>query len=278
MKEYTISSQACRKIVILTDIHLCDKLWNRTPCEERMELLQKVMNQEYREHPFDAILCLGDYSLDFWCWETMGSYLNTPSVSNTKNFIDKVLPGLPLRPYLIPGNHEQYGNEKWQEITGFPRQFSLVYGDYVFLMCDTFGGDLDPAEHSDGTYTGLDPVFLREVMEKHPDKQLILCMHDLIPEKESREVMELVGGSGRFLCGFAGHIHQSRTVILPPQWGSLPLVYCGDFSYTLGSEADALPNWGFQRVDFSSGFTTSYQPCLQLASCADWRKAHRDQF
>ena len=108
MKEFIIPSQAHKKILILTDIHLCEKLWNHTPCQSRMELLQEVVNYEYREHPFDAILCLGDYSLDFWFWETKGSYLSTPSVSNTDRFVRQVLPGFPMQPYLIPGNHEQY--------------------------------------------------------------------------------------------------------------------------------------------------------------------------
>ena len=263
MTEYMVSSTEHKRVLILTDLHFCDKAWHGLSCLKRMELLQKVLQKEAAENPFDVLLCLGDYSLDFWAWESKGSYLCTPSVSNTENFVQQIVPKFPVHPYMIPGNHEQYGHLKWKEITGYPRQYNVVYGKCVFLMCDTFGGNLEPTEHSDGTYSGLDFAFLKETIEKYPNHELILCMHDLMPELETNEVKELVKTSGRFCCGFAGHTHRSDTVLLGKEWGYLPLFYCGDFSYTADCEQNAYPNWGFRQVDLSQGIRTKYCPCLQ---------------
>ena len=90
--------------------------------------------------------------------------LSTPSVSNTEKFMREVYLNFPAKTFLIPGNHEQYDNERWREITGFPRQFCVVYGNTVFVMCDTFAGELSPSRHSDGKYTGVDINFLEEVL------------------------------------------------------------------------------------------------------------------
>ena len=45
---------------------------------------------------------------------------------------------------MIAGNHEQYGDAKWREITGFPRSFTVECGNYVFILWDSYGADLDP--------------------------------------------------------------------------------------------------------------------------------------
>lgn len=43
-----------------------------------------------------------------------GSYLNNPSVSNTKVFMEQYYPIFPAPTYILPENHEQYGVEKWK--------------------------------------------------------------------------------------------------------------------------------------------------------------------
>ena len=255
--EYICPSTENKRILIATDLHYCDKIWHDRTKYERMKLLCEVINAEYEKQPFDLMLCLGDYSLDFWAWETKGTYLNTPSVSDTANFMKEVYPKFPVKPYMIPGNHEQYGNEKWKEITGFDRQYSIVYGDYVFLMCDTFAGNLDPTEHSDGTYTGIDTEFLKSALERHPDKKIILCAHDILTDMENEELKQLIRENERILCAFAGHTHRSNTLILDEEWRNLPIFYCGDFSYSNNSDKPGC-NSGFRILDFSKGFSTIY--------------------
>ena len=254
--DFECQNRTHNRVLLVTDIHYCSKTWHDAACDTRAGALVEALHRQMEETPYDLILCLGDYSLDFWAWEEGGSYVNEPHVSFTKQFVDRYVPRFPVKPYLIPGNHEQYGNEKWQQITGFPRQFCVCYGDTLFVMCDTFGGNLDPTGHSDGTYTGIDADFLRQALERHPDKQVVLCMHDLIPEKESEEARALIRSNPRIRCAYAGHVHISETILLDESWRNLPLIHCGDFSYNLGSKR---LNWGFQLLDLNKGFTTWYQ-------------------
>jgi len=254
--EINFKNNEFNKILIITDIHHVNHNWGDATLEERMTHLVENVNKQYEKDPFDMILCLGDYSLDHWQWGEGGSYLHNPPLSNTDLFMKNIYPKFPTKTFIIPGNHEQYGNEKWKEITGFDRQYSLVYGDNVFLMLDTFGGDLDPTENRDGTYTGVDTDLLKKALADHPDKKIFLCMHDLYPTHESEEIKQLIRENDRIICAFTGHIHKSNTLILGNEWRNFPVFYCGDYSYS----ADPLKpcNWGFRTLDLNDGFSTDY--------------------
>ena len=82
--------------------------------------------------------------------------------------MEKYVRRLPAPWMMIAGNHEQYGEEKWHEITGCSRQGAVTVGDWLFVMLDGFGKDLDPDFHSDGTFTPIDVSFVRAQMEKYP--------------------------------------------------------------------------------------------------------------
>lgn len=243
--EYSIKRTENNRIAIITDVHNCHIKWYDMENDVRMGYLTEQLNERFKTTPYDAILGLGDYSLDFWGWCEGGSYLWEKPISNTDDFVKRFCSQFPTKTYMIPGNHEQYGEEKWEKITGVKREFAVVYGDKVFAMCDTFAGDLDPKENSDGTYTGINVEFLKEVLKRHEDKKIYLCMHDLIIEKESEEARQLILENKRIVCAFAGHIHRSMTKILPAEWRNLPVVYCGGYGFNNGT------NWGFTLVDFN---------------------------
>lgn len=249
--------QAKNRLVIATDIHHCHMVWHDTVSDDRMSRLCEVLNREYEKAPYDGVLALGDYSLDHWAWNEGGSFLWNPPVSHTDLFVKKYLPQMPTAWYMIPGNHEQYGPETWERITGRPREYAVSYGNYLFLMLDTFGGDLDPDHNHDGCYTGLNVAFIREAMEEHPDKRVILCAHDLIINRESEETRELIAENPRILCAFTGHTHRDNTLLLPSSWRNLPVFYSGDFSYNGGRGGQR--NWGYRILDLSGdGISTEY--------------------
>lgn len=243
--EYIIENTENERIAIITDVHYCHIAWNDADAKARMGFLTETLKKQYELAPYDAILGLGDYSLDFWGWCEGGSYLWEPSVSNTDNFVKEYVCQFPTKTYMLAGNHEQYGEEKWEKLTGVKREFALVYGDKVFAMCDTFGGDLDPTENSDGTYTGINVEFLKTVLQKHKDKKIYLCLHDLLTDKESEEARQLILENKNIVCAFAGHIHRSITKILPDEWRNLPVLYCGGFGFSNNT------NWGIRLVDFN---------------------------
>lgn len=255
--EYVVPVSENRRILLVTDIHNCHINWYNTQTADRMEHLCNALCETHKKRPYDAILCLGDYSLDFWVWDIGGSCLWDPPISRTQEFVEKYRPRFPVPSFMLPGNHEQYGHEKWEALTGNPREFAVVYGDYVFAMCDTFAGNLDPRENSDGTYTGLNVAFLTEVLNAHPDKQVFLCAHDILADKESDEAKALIRDNRRILCAFAGHIHRSLTLFLDDSWRNLPVVYCGNYSYE-GQAISDKPHWGFELLSLKKAPFAEY--------------------
>ena len=253
---YTVECKE-KRLILVTDIHNCHECWQGVSSADRMEILCECLLEEYERRPYDVILALGDYSLDFWVCKEGGSFLWNSPISNTDNFVKEYVPRLPTDFYMIPGNHEQYGEEDWRRITGFPREYVIIYGDTIFVMLDTFAGDLDPKVNSDGTYTGINTEFLSQVLADYPDKRIILSAHNIEVKQESEAARELILNNPRIVCAFAGHIHRSHTLILPDGWGRLPLFYCGDFSYTRGRKTEK--NWGYRILDLSTAdISTEY--------------------
>lgn len=249
-----------KRILIASDIHWCHLEWYGVSTEERMERFVQHVEEEHRKDPFAAILLLGDYSLDHWAWNIKGCYRNN-GTSFTKVLTENVVSrlqklGLPIR--MIAGNHEQYGNELWREITGgFSRVDSLVLDEYLFLLPDTFGANLDPTEHSDGTYCGTDMGFVQEMMAQYPDKKVILCAHHFDPARESEAFHTLVRDDARVLCLFGGHVHRSKVVELGADWGNKALLYTGNYSYNGGNQPPMESMWGFRDLILEDGHLTS---------------------
>lgn len=202
--------------------------------EDIAENLCADLKAEYEKEPYEALLLLGDYSLDHWAWNTKGTYL-TKGISNTRLFVEKYLhrlapEGVEVR--MIAGNHEQYGEEKWHELTGYNRRDHIVVGDILFILSDTFGGDLDPTVHSDGTYSGVNMDDINELMARYPDKKVILCAHWYDINSESEDFRELLRRDERILCLFCGHNHLSRVANTGEENGNKPILYTGNYSYS----------------------------------------------
>ena len=222
------------RLIIASDIHYCEEGWYGLPRTAKGENLIADLAREYERHPYDALLLLGDYSLDHWVWGTKGTYL-TRGLSETGLFVKEVLgrlapDGVAVR--MIAGNHEQYGEENWERLTGHKRRDHLVCGDILFILCDTFGGDLDPTTHSDGTYVGVNVEEIKSLMALHPQKRVILCAHWFHVEAEGEEFRELLRSEERILCLICGHAHISRVLSSGEENGNKPILYTGHYSYS----------------------------------------------
>jgi len=247
------------RIILLTDVHLCQFDWYGKTSEDRLEKMISDLNEEHKKEPIDMILMLGDYSLDYWGWEPYGSYA-VNGISNTKRFMQEYACRLPCPIYLIPGNHEQYTHETWEKITGFKRQFSVVYNNNLFLMLDTFGDNLDAPEHNDGTYSGSDVNYITEQMAQHPDKNVFLCSHYFYPENESEQFKALLKNNDRILALFAGHSHVINPLPMGPDAGDKISYICGQYSYanSFVTNPEETP-WGYRELRFSDeGIFTEY--------------------
>ena len=73
------------RILFATDIHNCHDDYYDIPTVTRMNLFVDNVINEYRENPFEALILLGDYSLDHWGWKILGSYIEQ-GLSNTEIF------------------------------------------------------------------------------------------------------------------------------------------------------------------------------------------------
>ncbi|MBQ8005368.1 MAG: metallophosphoesterase [Clostridia bacterium] len=249
-----------KRFLIASDIHLCHIEWYGVSTNERMERFVRQVKEEYERAPFEALLLLGDYSLDHWAWNIQGSYL-ARGKSYTKEFIDGYVSklkelGVPMA--VIAGNHEQYGEEKWHEITGFSRRDHLVCGNILFILIDSYGADLDPTEHSDGTFVPADAGYIKELMAKYPDTNVILCSHYFDPTRESQEFKNLVRENNRILCLICGHVHKSNVVELGEEWGNKALLYTGNYSYCGVKDAPPTASmWGFRDLNIGEGKLSS---------------------
>ena len=233
-----------KRLLLASDIHLCHLDWNGMENARRVQKFIDDIKAEYEREPFEALLLLGDYSLDHWKWQIKGSYL-TQGVSNTKRFVDEYLSQLktlPIEIRMIAGNHEQYGDALYFELTGHHREEIYVTGDWLFLLMDTYKGGLDPTEHHDGVYTGADLDFVKAQMEAYPDKKVVICSHYLEPWKESDEFKEILRDE-RVVCLFCGHNHRSDVWHLEEDCGNKIEACDGNYGEATGNCL-----WGFREV------------------------------
>ena len=79
------------RIMITSDLHYCEPVWYEVTSEDRMGRLIRDLGAEYEKEPFDMLLMLGDYSLDFWVCPPFGSVLNRGTSSIVVRPIPKSL-------------------------------------------------------------------------------------------------------------------------------------------------------------------------------------------
>jgi hypothetical protein len=148
---------------------------------------------------------------------------------------------------MMAGNHEQYGDELWNKLTGYHRNDHLVVGNILFILTDTFGGALDPSFHSDGTYCGANVNEIKNLMERYPDKKVILCSHWFDIALESENFLELLRNESRILCLFCGHNHKSCVTNTGDTNGGKPIIYTGNYSYS-GEKNNVTCLPGYRRL------------------------------
>lgn len=235
------------KVLLLSDTHLCHISWYGLDSVSRMEKLTQDLIEEYNREPYDAILMLGDYSLDYWeIGPLFGSYSNG-GVSNTAAFLRDFVSRFPSPVFFVPGNHEQYAHEDWERITGSKRSFAVTIGDCVFMMLDNFGDNLNAPEHNHGTYSFSDTDFIRATIEQNPGKKVFLCAHDFALGSERDEFKKLVRETPEIIAMFGGHHHLSEIIYAGEEYGGKPLCRTGNYSYSKKpNPADSF--WGWREL------------------------------
>lgn len=246
-----------KRILLASDIHLCHFDWFGVKAEDRVQKFIDDIKAEYEKQPFEALLLLGDYSLDHWKWQVKGSYIEK-GISNTKRFVDEYLSQLkelPIEIRMIAGNHEQYGETLYHELTGYHREDIYVTGDWLFILMDTYKGGLDPTEHHDGVYTGADMEFINKQLKAYPDKRVIICSHYIEPWRDTEEFKALLR-EDRVVCLFAGHTHKSEIWYMEEEYGSKKTIFTGQYG-DLNKKLMTESMWGFRELILGDSFAQS---------------------
>lgn len=246
-----------KRIILASDVHLCYADWYGMTSEDRVQKFIDDVKAEYEKAPFEALLLLGDYSLDHWSYHIKGSYL-AKGQSDAKRFARDYLSQLkelPIEIRMIAGNHEMYGEKLWNELTGYHREDTYVTGDFLFILMDTYKGCLDPTEHMDGVYTGADMDFIKKQMETYPDKRVIICSHYVEPWRDTEEFKALLRDD-RVVCLFAGHTHNSEIWHMEEEYGSKKTIFTGQYS-ELNTKMLTKVMWGFRELIITDEYLES---------------------
>jgi len=235
------------RILLLSDLHDCHIHWYGADADTRLNKLIADLEEAGRENPFDFTLILGDISLDFWAYNGGGSWQKNGE-SRTAHFVQNYLPRLPQPVVLLPGNHEQYGDELWKTLTGSARSAVVELPEALLICPDTFRGVLDPTEPSDGEYLPADCDFIRRAMENCPEKPVFLCSHYFDMSRESAEFKAILAENPRIKALFMGHTHHSALLSTGPDAGNLPILQTGNYSYSGFHDHPENSFWGWREL------------------------------
>ena len=212
---------------------------------EKVQKIYDDIMEENRRSPLDAVLVLGDLSIDDY------DYRNLPW-NFCKKFKEECMDRLPCPSYAIPGNHDSYTNDKWVEVFGYDRQYAIeLVGDNVFIMADTFADTpANPANPASGSpHTKLDEAFLCECLEKYKGKKIFLCAHHFNADRTFEEsTKKIIKENPDIVCLFRGHVHINSVIDLGEDFGGKQLIDIGGYGYS-GRKVDG--KWDFNVFDFS---------------------------
>jgi 3',5'-cyclic AMP phosphodiesterase CpdA len=195
--------------------------------KEKVEKVYSDICEEHRRSPLDAVLVLGDLSLDDY------DYRNLP-VNYCKRFKNECMDRLPAKAFAIPGNHDSYPNELWKDVFGYDRQYVLEFDNTVFLMADTFAST--PASKTDpcggSVRNPIDDEFLRASLEKYKGKKIFICAHHIDDSLITEEGKRLIEESDDVVFMYRGHVHIHNVLKLKGACESVPLIDIGGYGYT----------------------------------------------
>lgn len=285
MKEIVIAPRNpnAYRILLSSDIHCNDlQTWYGVSNADRMQHWVDSVRWEHEQHPIDLLLLLGDFSLDHWMYG--GQWLKT-GTSGTEEFFERYLSQIKDIPYVaVSGNHEQFSPQKWTELTGCESETAVVIGNTVFLLLDTFSGDLDPDHDHDGVYVPQDAEKLNEVVNTYHGKNIYLASHWFDADKETDAFCRLISECDDIKGMFVGHTHYCTVKERPDRFGSKKLAQTGNFSYTSHSDT-AATFWGFRDMIIADNAAVSSYTVVQSHAVLNgesveipYQKIHRCEF
>ena len=212
---------------------------------ERMAAILNDLNGFANKNSLNGVMVLGDLGTDDYGYRHLSDNANY-----VQKFKNEVMEKLPVVSYAIPGNHDSYSNNKWNEIFGYDRQYSVkISEDVAFIMLDTFA-NLWTVDGGGSQYTGINVKWLEKELEKYPTEKIFLCCHyyaeGQIPENDAA-LRKVIAENDRIVCMFRGHSHNNG-MYTPDSLAGIPLIDIGGYAYNVGKET----------IEESDGTTTTF--------------------
>jgi predicted phosphodiesterase len=228
--------------------------------KQKVDLLTKAVCDEHEKANLDAVLFLGDLSIDDY------SFRNLPENYCLK-FKNECLDRLPCPYYVIPGNHDSYPNADWMAMFGTDRQHTVAIGDCVFLMLDTFAAT--PANSASGSpLTMIDDAFLQQELHQHAGRKIFICAHHIEHAVFSDRAQQLIAENPDIKLLFRGHTHINDAI----PFADKTLIDIGGYAYN-GMCIDGRwefgifdPTWawGYQILEIDDAICTYHvKPALE---------------
>ena len=230
---------------------------------EKIEKIYEDIMREYGRSPLDAVLVLGDLSIDDY------DFRNLP-INYCMQFKKECLDRLPCPHFAIPGNHDSYPDDKWREMFGTNREFVCEVGDTVFVMADTFNSL--PATDASGSHlTAMNEEFIKNALNENKGKKIFICAHYIEGRAEgdrtmSPEIQRLIRESDDTLLLFRGHTHVDNVIDLGDVLGGKLIVDIGGYGYCgmkVGNRYefnifDKKWAWGYQILEIYEDRISTY--------------------
>ena len=150
---------------------------------------------------------------------------------------------------------------------------AIVLGDSVFILLDTFSGDLDPDHDHDGVYVAQDAEKLAALIEKYRDEDIYLASHWFDADRETDAFCDLVANTDAVKGMFVGHTHHCSVIERPDRFGAKKIAQTGNFSYT--SEKDTVSTfWGFRDLVIKEGKAVSAYTVVESDAVLNGERVH----
>lgn len=217
------------RIGLISDIHYGPELYKGMSPHDRMNYIVNTMNKEHSKKPFDIVFITGDIS------SNAGS-----SIEAIKRYFDR----LQMPYYILAGNHDLFSVNDWANNFHYGRDYSLVFGDYAFLIADTFNGPQLADQMSYGQQpSAVDMVKFSANYEKLKDKTIFALYHGMFGGSHHADLKAFILSKDNIIAGFEGHWHTNGSVDL----GGKKTYRNGHFSYESGGD-DSLP-WTYRTIE-----------------------------
>ena len=228
--------QAKYRILLTSDIHCTDlDDWYGMSNDDRMQKWVDAVLDQHAKRPFDLILIVGDISLDFHCDITPYEKGYSSAQYFVEHYLSQLPKDVPLR--LIAGNHEfGYPNEEWKTITGHERQSYAIVGNQLFILLDSFQGELAPDRLR----------FTQHLLEQFPTHDVWIISHFFELPMADDAFGKLIASTPRIKGLFMGHTHRCGVIPLGEGFGNKTVVQLGNFSFTRGDYQTEF--WGLRDL------------------------------